>query len=88
MPGPFHFGFGKVRFQGRVSQAATDLTHPVHGCPNAIMIESAGSVTFTSAEDSGTSHTMGALAVGVWHPVRHFLALTACPANTNYAIIE
>lgn len=88
MGGPFHYGFGKIRNKGRTNSAgATDLTLGKDGPPNAIMIETAGSVTITRAEDGGSS-VYGALAVGVWHPVEHFTAITALPGFCCYAVIE
>jgi hypothetical protein len=86
--GPFHYGWGKIRNCGRTNSAgATDLTLGKDGCPNAIMIETAGSVTITRAED-GQAATFAALAVGVWHAMPHFKAITALPGFCCYAVIE
>jgi hypothetical protein len=88
MAGPFHSGPGKILNVGRTNSASsTDLTIGADGIPNAIMIETAGSVTITKAKD-GQAATFAALAVGVWHAMPPFTAITALPGFCCYAVVE
>lgn len=87
MAGPFNFGSGKILNAGRTNSAgSTDLTFK-EGVPNAIMIETAGSVTIRKAGDQASA-VFGALAVGVWHAMPPFDQITVLPGFCCYATVE